>query len=243
MLFKNLFPTGKKNKKGLILIFFSITGFLIYRYWNSIKTWFVTQRAANHNFDGSTCKTTKEDYYDHIIKWEGGQSDNDTGSAFAPGTEVNVNKGVTWDTYENFKNSKGEIPNVQEFLEMPLNVWGDIADISYWDKWSLDDLHHCKIRYIVHAYAWGSGNAGSERMLANWVRANYNRQELDSMGVVNYYDITKPEMIKIFNEWNPDTLFDLLVEERKRLFTTFATYPIYGNGWNNRINGLVELIN
>lgn len=238
MALKGLFRT-KKGNRGMWLLLISVSAYLIYRNRNTIKNWFTrSNEGSNQGFDD---RVSKQDYYNHVLTWEGGQSDNDTHSDFAPGTDVNVNKGVTWDTYTGYKDSVNEIPDVQEFLEMPYSLWEKIADQRYWNVWDLDSIFSPKIRYIVHSYAWGSGNLGSEIMLANWIRSKYTQEQLEQRGIQNYNDIKKYEIVSILNEWEENLLFDLLVEERRRLYSTFSTYHLYGNGWNNRMDALVSL--
>lgn len=236
-----MYQTKKSKMIIIVLILFTI----LFYFREKIVFFFkklINKAQGNSPLVGSFGNhVTKKRYYEHILESEGGQSDTDTNSAFAPGTQVNVNKGVNWDSYVNFKNSNSEIPMVQEFLEMPYDVWEAIANNSYWDRWNLDSLNEPALQYLIHSYAWGSGNMGSEIQLANFLRENYDHDLIKNFAN-NINDIKKPEVISFINHLEPTGVFDSLVTERKRLFNSFSTSHLYANGWIARLNRLVDLI-
>lgn len=72
-------------------------------------------------------------FYAALVKWiegeEGGQGHSSLDAAvggYAPGTDVSVNKGVTWGTYKNLGSVLHYTPTVPEFLAMPFTRWQQI---------------------------------------------------------------------------------------------------------------------
>lgn len=218
-----------KNKINM-LICVLITFIVLYFLKDKIKM-FVFKESKN---------LSKKKYYEHILEWEGGISRNPNDSASQnpmPNSDIHTNKGIQWVTYVTFCEINNKNVNEQEFLEMPFSLWQQITDSLYWDKWNLDSVNCNNVAIMIHAFAYGFGNLGSEIKLANFIRNEWNVQD---------NDITKSEIIEHFNEYTRtngcDSLTKKLIEYRRELIYASPLFDDFGNGWLNRLNSLEKLI-
>ena len=129
----------------------------------------------------------------------------------------------------------------EEFLEMPYSLWEKIADISFWNKWDMDRLYSNALKHLVHSWAWGSGNMGAEIRFANFFRDKFTNESLIEMGINNPNDISKDEIITLINTFEPQQIFEELVQRRETDFMSMPTFNIYGNGWLNRLSRFNEM--
>ena len=230
-----MFPTEKNNTMWIVFIIAAI----LFLFRKKLLSLFKNDGSNLNNTKWGN-GTSKRDYYNFILDFEGGLSGIDTWSSFAPGTEYNVNKGIGYDTYVQWCNSNDRTPSTQEFIDMPYQLWEQIADSLFWDKWNLDSMDSNALKHLIHSWAWGSGNGGAEVRFANWIRSQYTPEELSGR-VNNYNDISKSEIVDIINGYNPETIFDILVQQRADDFATMPNFSAYGNGWLSRLDSFNEL--
>lgn len=143
-------------------------------------------------------------------------------------TGYHTNKGVTWTTFQNSADSIGYDKNDYNlFFEMPENIWGSIYKSKYWDPYYLDQMKSQIFANIIVSWAWGSGLAGAEKQLANFLRTK--------KGVVDS-NITKPEILQHFNNLVNDEVntANELYDWRERFFNSL-NQPTFLKGWLNRL--------
>lgn len=186
-------------------------------------------------------ESLKEKFLNHVLRWEGklGGSKYDTGAinngGYAPGTKYHTSRGVTWGTYKNYCKDLGISPNVNKWLEMSLQLWSDIIEKRFFEKWNLKQLFliYPKLAYFVIEIAWMSGNFGAEAFFAKYLRAKgIEDNDIKPAEIEGY-------LIKLITDGNFN--FDELINYRKEYMKSFKNYSIYKNGWNNRLESFRTL--
>lgn len=181
-----------------------------------------------------------------ITKWEGGLSRDpaDTASShpapwsYKGKTGWHTNKGVTYATFKSAAARHGFANNAKNFFEMPDWIWIRILKDGFMRPWPLDQIDHLpRIQAVIITWAWGSGNGGAERRLANFQR--------EVMGIVDS-NITKAEIVANFNKritpLNERAWFLKLCDRREADFKTMSTWNVHGRGWINRLNDFRKLM-
>lgn len=162
----------------------------------------------------------------YIKKWEGGFVNDpaDRGGA--------TNKGVTIATFEAYCKAKSlPRPNVERLKRMTDGEWLDILKTMFWDRWQADKIKSQKLANILVDWVWGSGVYGikiPQRILG-----------------VKQDGIVGDETLKALNAQDPDKLFQVIYEARKKYLNDITTSrPInkrFLKGWLNRLEDIRRL--
>ena len=162
----------------------------------------------------------------YIKKWEGGFANDpaDRGGA--------TNKGVTIATFEAYCKAKSlPRPNVERMKRMTDGEWLDILKTMFWDKWQADKIKSQKIANILVDWVWGSGVYGikiPQRILG-----------------VKQDGIVGDETLKALNAQEPDKLFQVIYEVRKKYLNDITiSRPAnkrFLKGWLNRLDDIRRL--
>lgn len=162
----------------------------------------------------------------YIKKWEGGFANDpaDRGGA--------TNKGVTIATFEAYCKAKSlPRPNVERLKRMTDGEWLDILKTMFWDKWQADKIKSQKIANILVDWVWGSGVYGikiPQRILG-----------------VKQDGIVGDETLKALNAQEPDKLFQVIYEVRKKYLNDITiSRPAnkrFLRGWLNRLEDIRRL--
>lgn len=162
----------------------------------------------------------------YIKKWEGGFVNDpaDRGGA--------TNKGVTIATFEAYCKAKSlPRPNVERLKRMTDGEWLDILKTMFWDKWQADKIKSQKLANILVDWVWGSGVYGikiPQRILG-----------------VKQDGIVGDETLKALNAQEPDKLFQVIYEARKKYLNDITiSRPInkrFLKGWLNRLEDIRRL--
>lgn len=162
----------------------------------------------------------------YIKKWEGGFVNDpaDRGGA--------TNKGVTIATFEAYCKAKSlPRPNVELLKRMTDGEWLDILKTMFWDKWQADKIKSQKLANILVDWVWGSGVYGikiPQRILG-----------------VKQDGIVGDETLKALNAQEPDKLFQVIYEARKKYLNDITiSRPAnkrFLKGWLNRLDDIRRL--
>lgn len=162
----------------------------------------------------------------YIKKWEGGFVNDpaDRGGA--------TNKGVTIATFEAYCKAKSlPRPNVERLKRMTDGEWLDILKTMFWDKWQADKIKSQKLANILVDWVWGSGVYGikiPQRILG-----------------VKQDGIVGDETLKALNAQEPDKLFQVIYEARKKYLNDITiSRPAnkrFLKGWLNRLEDIRRL--
>jgi hypothetical protein len=162
----------------------------------------------------------------YIKKWEGGFANDpaDRGGA--------TNKGVTIATFEAYCKAKSlPRPSVEHLKRMTDGEWLDILKTMFWDRWQADKIKSQKIANILVDWVWGSGVYGikiPQRILG-----------------VKQDGIVGDETLKALNAQDPDKLFQVIYEARKKYLNDITisrpTNKRFLRGWLNRLEDIRRL--
>ncbi len=162
----------------------------------------------------------------YIKKWEGGFANDpaDRGGA--------TNKGVTIATFEAYCKAKSlPRPSVERLKRMTDAEWIDILKTMFWDRWQADKIKSQKLANILVDWVWGSGVYGikiPQRILG-----------------VKQDGIVGDETLKALNAQEPDKLFQVIYEARKKYLNDITiSRPInkrFLKGWLNRLEDIRRL--
>lgn len=160
----------------------------------------------------------------HILKWEGGWSDDkdDKGGV----TMI----GITLTTYVTYcKRKNREIPDMNDLRHITIDEWNDIFKTLYWDRWKGDSIEDQNLANILVDWVWCSGSNG--------IKIPQRLIGVEDDGIVG---------IKTLSALNGVTsrkaLFESIKSERIAFCEKIARKSIsqakFLNGWKNRINDL-----
>lgn len=162
----------------------------------------------------------------YIKKWEGGFVNDpaDRGGA--------TNKGITIATFEAYCKAKSlPRPNVERLKRMTDGEWLDILKTMFWDRWQADKIKSQKLANILVDWVWGSGVYGikiPQRILG-----------------VKQDGIVGDETLKALNAQDPDKLFQVIYEARKKYLNDITiSRPAnkrFLRGWLNRLEDIRRL--
>lgn len=150
-----------------------------------------------------------------ILSWEGGFANHpqDPGGA--------TMKGVTLQT---FKGVFGASKTVEDLKRITDEQWHTIYKKYYWDRWKADQIYSQSIANLVVDWVWGSGAHGITKV-----------QELLGVKVDG---IVGPKTLDALNSKDRLVLFDRIWKRREQFIKSLKTYPTFGRGWMNRLNGI-----
>lgn len=158
-----------------------------------------------------------------ILQWEGGfvNDPDDLGGA--------TNKGITIDTYTEYKKRKGQkAPTVTDLKNISGAEWHDVFKSLYWDRWKADEIKNQSVANILVDWVWASGSHGikrPQRLLG--VKAD---------GIVG------KQTIAAVNAMDAATLFKMIKDDRAKFIDEICKArpknEKYRKGWMNRINAI-----
>lgn len=159
----------------------------------------------------------------HILKWEGGWSDDkdDRGGA--------TMKGVTLETYEIYCKHKGyPKPTAERLRSITQTQWEDILKTMFWDRCVADKIRSQSVANQIVDFVWCSGAWGikfAQKVLG-----------VDVDGVVGN------GTLKAINSCDARTLFEDIKKERisflERIAKSSPRQQKFLRGWLNRVNAL-----
>jgi lysozyme family protein len=115
----------------------------------------------------------------HILKWEGGLSNDKKDSASKNPCPVpykgvsgyHTNRGITWTTFcaycKDFK--LDPLTKTDEFFTITPEVAGKIFKRLYWDRVKADFVDSVPVANCLAQWAWGSGSAGAWNILIKYI--------------------------------------------------------------------------
>lgn len=150
-----------------------------------------------------------------IISWEGGFANHpqDPGGA--------TMKGVTLAT---FRQVFGTSKTVTDLKNITDGQWHTIYKKYYWDRWKADQIGSQTIANLLVDWVWASGSHGITKV-----------QEL--LGVKTD-GIVGPKTLDALNSKDRLVMFDKIWKRREQFIKSLKTYPTFGRGWTNRLNGI-----
>lgn len=193
-------------------------------------------------------------------KWEGGLSNAKTDSASAnPSPYIingvggwHTNKGITYAVFKAGATKYGYQDTLENFKDMPHEIWLKIAKGGYWDTLGLDAMKSQAVANVMFSWCWGSGYAWVPRVSAylkskgiDWVGGNWVGGKLKL--APDFKQIT-PKLNELIDKQGEQQTFNDLIEQKKQFLLSLgeksnpktAKYPegVYTKGWLNRLNDL-----
>lgn len=107
-------------------------------------------------------------------------SKNPSPCAYNGKTGYHTNKGVTWSTFKSNADKLGYTASCDNFIKMPLDIWGKIFKASYWNFWDADKIPFQSLADFMTWTVWGSGggsfggSSGSIPHLTKYLKLNHN---------------------------------------------------------------------
>lgn len=159
-----------------------------------------------------------------IKSWEGGfvNHPKDPGGATNMGVTI-----ATWKKQGYDKDGDGDI-DVDDLRLISEEDARAIFKANYWDRWKAAQIKNQSIANILVDWTWGSGAYGikiPQRILG-----------------VKIDGIVGPKTLAALNAKNPQVLFYMLKEERKKYFERICTAnpsnKIFLKGWLRRLDGI-----
>lgn len=174
-----------------------------------------------------------------IQKWEGGLSRHSADNASAhpapwPHNGVtgwHTNKGVTYAAFVGLAPKSGYAITPENFFTMPPKIWDAIFKVGYWDPWHLDNLRSQAIADFIANASWGSGLTGSFNTIKKYL-ASKNIPVTTREQAVN--ELNK---LSVLNE---KAVFTDLINWRNNFLKSLSDFGVYGKGWLNRSNDLLQ---
>lgn len=151
-----------------------------------------------------------------ILSWEGGFGNHpqDPGGA--------TMKGVTLAT---FQSVYGKNKTVQDLKNITDEQWHYIFKTLFWDKWKADRIGSQSIANLVVDWTYNSGSHGITKV-----------QELLGVKVDG---IVGEKTLNALNSQDRLVLFDKIWKRREQFYKSLKTFPTFGRGWMNRLNGIM----
>lgn len=150
-----------------------------------------------------------------ILSWEGGFANHpqDPGGA--------TMKGVTLAT---FRQVFGANKTVSDLKNITDEQWHIIFRQYYWDRWKADQIYSQSIANLLVDWVWASGSHGITKV-----------QELLGVKVDG---VVGEKTLNALNSKDRLVLFDKIWKRREQFIKSLKTYPTFGRGWMNRLNGI-----
>ncbi|MFI3268031.1 MAG: glycosyl hydrolase 108 family protein, partial [Rikenellaceae bacterium] len=162
-----------------------------------------------------------------VVEVEGGYSNlkNDRGGR--------TNKGIAWDTWQNFaKPTLGIEPTVENQKNLSVEDAKKIYKINYWDKYRIDEINDIDLKHLIFdIFVNNTGSAA--KMIQNTLNDDFNcNLEVDG--------ILGSKTINLINSINPDKLHDKLLDKREQHYYNLGNkdpkQKQFIKGWiNNRV--------
>lgn len=197
-------------------------------------------------------------------KWEGGLSrDPNDNAAKNPAnispytidgkTGWHTNKGVTYSVFKSGASKYGYQDTLENFKNMPHDIWLKIAKAGYWDTLKLDSLKSQAVANMMFSWCWGSGYAWIPRVSAylktkgiNWTGGSYVGGRLK---LASDFGQISNKLNELIDKQGEKQTFDDLAEQKKQFLlslkgtksnpiTAKAPDGVYTKGWMNRLEDL-----
>lgn len=141
-----------------------------------------------------------------------------------------TNKGVTYSVFKEGAAKYGYKDTLENFVNMPHEIWLKIAKNGYWDIINLDNVKSQAVANLMFSWMWGSGYAWRNRV----------KSYLKSKGI--YWNISDLKGLYVHlnnltEKQGEKQTFDELTEQ-KRQFLLSLNQPKNEKGWMNRLNEL-----
>ncbi len=188
------------------------------------------------------------------LKWEGGLSRATTDSASSnPSPYVingqtgwHTNKGVTYKAFKSGAAKYGYQDNLENFKNMPEDIWLKIAKGGYWDTLKLDNMKSQAVANVMFSWCWGSGYAWIPRVSAylklhdiTWIGGTYVGKKLKL--APDFNQITD-KLNQLIDKQGEAKTFQDLIEQKKQFLLSLGEKSnpggVYTKGWMNRLNEL-----
>lgn len=159
----------------------------------------------------------------HLLKWEGGWSDDpdDAGGA--------TMCGVTLATYEAYCRRKGyPRPTPERLRNLSREEWREIVKTMYWDRWRADGIASQPVANLCVDWLWMSGSVSIRRVQA-------------LLGVASD-GIVGEKTLAALNSRSPLPLFGSIKKLRFRYIAEICRNrpqnEKFRKGWENRLNDM-----
>jgi lysozyme family protein len=161
-----------------------------------------------------------------LMKSEGGFTDDtrDPGNYLSDGRPGCTNLGVTQRAWENYI---GRQVTHDEMRALTPETVNEFYKQKYWDAIKADDLPS-GIDYMVFDTCVNSGPSKAARLLQECVGAKPD-------GAIG------PATLAAVTNANLDKLIDDYSEARLNYMQSLTGWPVYGRGWERRVNEVAEL--
>lgn len=186
-------------------------------------------------------------------KWEGGLSNATTDAASKNPSPYTINgktgwhtnKGITYPVFKTGATKYGYKDSLENFRDMPHDIWLKIAKGGYWDKLNLDTVKSQAVANVMFSWCWGSGYAWIPRVSAylkangiTWVGGTYSGKKLT---LAPDFKQLAAKLNELSDKVGEKKVFEDLIEQKKQfLLSLKAANPggIYTKGWMNRLEDL-----
>ncbi len=196
-------------------------------------------------------------------KWEGGLSNATTDNASKNPANISpytingkkgwhTNKGVTYSVFKSGASKYGYQDTLENFKDMPHEIWLKIAKGGYWDTLNLDNLKSQAVANVMFSWCWGSGYAWIPRLSSylkskgiNWVGGNWVASKMKL--APDFKQITD-KLNQLIDKQGEKQTFEDLIEQKKQFLLSLgekanpktAKFPqgINTKGWMNRLTEL-----
>jgi lysozyme family protein len=151
------------------------------------------------------------------------------------GLGYHTNKGVCYSTWLSASKKLGFNSSGKSFVAMTKIQWESIIKELYWNPLNLDKVNSQAIAEILFQSNWGSGMGGAMTL----VRFMQQKLSIAQTGTMNTLTITKlnNSTKDILKEQN---LFKDIWERRLEYLQSLKSFSIYGRGWTNRMNDILN---
>lgn len=150
-----------------------------------------------------------------ILSWEGGfvNHPQDPGGA--------TMKGVTLATFRQIFGNQKTVGDLKRITD---EQWHAIYKKYFWDRWQADRIISQSIANLVVDWVWASGIHGITKV-----------QELIGVKVDG---IVGEKTLSALNSQYSVAMFEIIWKRREQFIKSLKTFPTFGRGWMNRLNGI-----
>lgn len=196
-----------------------------------------------------------EEFLQHVAKFEGGLSADprDKASAFSSnylmpsgkfkGLPVHTNKGVTYRTWDTYAKRKNFTPTGANFVNMTKAQWFDIAKVLYWDASLCNEINSQGVAEILFEARWGGGFATMVRDVQIYLNSKGVKNNKGQSLIVDH--AIGKNSVEAINNWtksksNEQDMVKHLSEKRLTYLRKLSDWSVWGKGWTNRVNNMLE---